>query len=108
MPQIKSVKSTTVTATGAAQRVLGPNTRRVALIISSSSNSLGAIRFGEAPASANDGIMCTASAGPAVLTYEQLGPVIKSSVGFFGVGAILWNFTEVLEASDTVDEIIGS
>ena len=108
MAGVRSFRSVSVTASGAVQRVMGPNVNRVALVVTNHSGVVGCFRFGEVPTSTSDGIGVYSGSSPAVLTAEQLGPGIKSSITLLaGVGSF-WNFVEVSEAGVTADEISGT
>ena len=108
MAAVRTWKTTTIVASGAAQRVLGPNDKRVGLIVCTNSNSLSAFRFGDAPAGTGDGIILIVNSGPFVLWGTDIGPTIKASVNLFGTAAAQLSFTEILEDNLTLSEIGGS
>ena len=108
MAAVRTIKTTLVVATGAAQRVFGPNTKRVALLVSSNSTNFGAIRFGDVPSSIVDGIQVYNASGVVILTREVLGPAIKASINLFGTATNSYSFTEVLEDALTDTDIVGS
>ena len=108
MAAIRTIRTISITGTGAVQRVLGPNIKRVGLIVCSSTNSLSCFRFGDAPATTSDGIQVTTQGGPVILTYDLIGPSIKAGVFLLAIGAGVISFTEILEDTLTIDEIGGS
>ena len=81
-----SAKSTTLTLSGANQRLLGPNRKRTGIILSHKAANAMFFAFGE-DAAVNTGLCIPAGSTPVKLYKDHCGDWIEQAVNVIGTAA---------------------